>query len=74
VDTELPFDDAMVWFSLRLQTHSLDDGLVTEPLRLAAIPPCDEWPLGRYDSAIFVHDNANLARLPGVGMGGAFTS
>ena len=71
-DTELPFSNVMVWFSLRMQTHSLDDGSVTEPRRLTAIPPCDSWPLGRYDSAIFVHDSTDLARLPGVGLGGRF--
>ena len=73
-NAELPFDDIMVWFSLRIQTHSLDDGSATEPLRLAAFPPCDSWPLGRYDSAIFAHDRANLAHLPGIGLEGAFTS
>ena len=72
-DTELPFNYVMVWFSLRMQTHSLDDGSVTEPRRLTAIPPCDSWPLGRHDSAIFVHDSTDLARLPGVGLGGTFS-
>ena len=69
-DTQLPFDDVTVWYSLRLQTRSLDNGLVTEPRRLVATPPCDLWPLGRYDSALFVNDSSNLVPSPGVGLDG----
>lgn len=71
-DVSLPFDDVVVWHSVRIQTHSLDDGSVTEPRRLTAIPPCGAWSRGRYDSAIFVHDSANLACLPSVGLSGEF--
>jgi hypothetical protein len=74
VDTQLPFDDVMVWYSLRLQTRSFDGGLVTEPRRLTAIPPCDSWPSGRYDSMLFVHDNTNSTPSPGIGLDGEFTN
>ena len=73
-DSQLPFDNVMVWFSLRLQTRSLDDGLITEPQRLMAQPPCDAWPLGRYDSVLFSHDSANPTSSPGVGLDGMSTN
>jgi hypothetical protein len=66
----LPFDDVIVWHSLRIQTHSLDDGSLTEPRRLMAVPPCESWPQGRCDSAIFIHDGTDSTRLPGVGLQG----
>lgn len=72
-DARLPFDNVMVWYSLRLQTHSFDNGLVTEPRRLTAIPPCDSWPLGRYDSMLFAHDKTNPTPSPGIGLDGEFT-
>ena len=70
MDDRLPFNDVAVWYSIRLQTRSLDDGLITEPRRLVARPPCDSWPLGRYDSVIFSHDSANPLSSPGVGLDG----
>jgi len=63
-DMRLPFNDVMVWYSLRLQTRSLDNGSVTEPRRLMAMPPCDSWPLGRCDTMLFVHDSTNSAPSP----------
>ena len=69
-NTQLPFRRVMVWYSFRVQTQGLDDGLVTEPRRLNATPPCDVWPLGRYDAALFVHDCANHERAPGLGLDG----
>jgi hypothetical protein len=47
----LPFTDVIVWHSLQMQTYSLDDDSVTNPRRLNAMPPCDPWPLRRYDTA-----------------------
>ena len=67
---QLPFDDVIVWYSLRMQTLSLDDDSVTDPRRLAAVPPSDLWPLGRYDTAVFVNDSTNPALSPGVGLDG----
>ena len=71
-NSELPFDNAMVWSSLRIQTRSMDDGLVTDPQRLNAIPPSDMLPLGRYDTALFVEDSVNPAVSPEVGLDGEF--
>jgi hypothetical protein len=59
-----------VWYSLRMQTYSLDDKSVVNPRRLNAIPPCDSWPLGRYDTALFAHDNEDPALSPDVGLDG----
>jgi len=74
VNSWLPFDEVMVWFSLRLQTRSIDDGSVTEPRRFMAKPPCDLWPLGRYDTVLFAHDSANSAPSPEVGLDGEYLS
>ena len=70
-DFQLPFDNVMVWHSLRLQTNSLDNDSVTEPQRLMAHPPCDTWPLGRYDSILFSHDSTNPMPSPDVGLDGS---
>ena len=70
VDSRLPFNEVMVWFSLRLQTRSIDDGSVNEPRRLMAKPPCDLWPQGRYDTMLFVHNSASSAPSPDVGLDG----
>ena len=70
--TQLPFEHVMVWSSLRMQTRSTDDGSVTDPQRLIATPPSDVWPLGRYDTALFVNDSASPTVSPGVGLGGKF--
>lgn len=72
-NSQLPFDNVMVWHSLRLQTYSLDDDLITEPRRLSAQPPCDAWPLGRYDSILFSHDSTNPVSSPDVGLDGVST-
>lgn len=40
---QLPFDHVMVWFSLRIQTRSTDNGSVSNPRRLNATPPSDLW-------------------------------
>jgi hypothetical protein len=74
VDTQLPFNDVMVWFSLRVQTRSSDGDSVTEPRRLTVMPPCDSWPLGRYDAMLFIHDSANLTPSPDVGLEGKCTN
>ena len=39
---QLPFTDIMVWFSFRIQTQSMDDGLVTHPRCLNVMPPSDD--------------------------------
>ncbi|KAF9781501.1 hypothetical protein BJ322DRAFT_1111424 [Thelephora terrestris] len=70
VDAQLPFDHVMVWHSFCMQTQSLNDGSVIDPRRLTAMPPCDLWPLGRYDSALFVHDSTHPALSPDVGLDG----
>ena len=70
-NTQLPFTKAVVWHSLRMQTFSPDDNSVTDPRRLNATPTCDLWPLGRYDTALFVHNSANPL-LPDVGLPGKF--
>lgn len=70
VDTRLPFNNVMVWYSLRMQTRSLDDDSVSDPRRLTVMPSCDSWPLGRYDAGLFVHDSANQGRSPDVGLSG----
>ena len=57
--TQLPFKHVMVWSSLCMQTQLMDDGLVTDPQRLIATPPSDIWPLGWYDTALFVNDSAS---------------
>ena len=72
MDTQLPFSDVIVWHSFRMQTRSLDDGSTTDPQRLTAMPPCDLWPLGRYDSVLFVHNSDNPALSPDVGLDGKF--
>ena len=36
------------------------------------MPPCDLWPLGRYDSVLFVHNSDNSALSPDVGLDGKF--
>ena len=69
-NTQLPFRGVMVWHSFRMQTRGLDDGLITEPRRLNAVPPCDDWPLGRYDTALFVHDRVNCEHTPGLRLEG----
>ena len=58
-NTQLPFDDVMVWFSLRTQTRSMDDQSITDPCCLSAVPPSDSWPLGRYDTMLLVDDSSN---------------
>ena len=73
MNTRLPFTDVMVWFSLRIQTRSMDDGLITNPLHLNAMPPSDDWPLGQYDAALFVNNSSNPMASPGVGLDGMFS-
>ena len=71
-NAQLPFENVMVWYSLRVQTQSINDGLLTEPRRLNAMPPSDSWTLGRYDTALFVHDSADATVSPDVGLDGKF--
>ena len=72
-NTQLPFDHVAVWFSLRIQTRSTDDGsLITDPRRLVAMPSSELWPLGRYDTALFVDDGTDRTTSPEVGLDGKF--
>ena len=57
-----------------MQTRSMDNGSATEPRRLSTVPPSDLWPLGRYDTALFVNDSANHAVSPGIGLNGKLFS
>jgi hypothetical protein len=73
VSTQLPFGHVMVWRSLRMQTHLVDECGLSDPRRLTAMPPSDDlWPLGRYDTALFVNDSANPASSPDIGLNGKF--
>ena len=74
VDTQLPFNNVMVWFSLHIQTQSLDSNSVIKPQCLMVMPPCDLWPLQRYDAMLFVHDSANLTPSPDVRLEGKCTN
>lgn len=69
-NTQLPFSEVAVWYSFRMQTYTAGDGSVTDPRRVSALPPCESWPLGRYNTALFVHDSANPSDSPGVGLNG----
>ena len=69
-NTQLPFDDVMVWFSLRTQTRSMDDWSIAYPRRLSVVPSSDPWPLGRYDTVILVDDSTNPSMSPNVGLDG----
>lgn len=71
-NTQLPFTDVIVWYSLRVQTYSMDNESITDPRRLSVLPPCEPWPLGRYDTALFIHDSTNPSLSPGVRLDGEF--
>jgi hypothetical protein len=66
----LPFQEVQVWFSVRVQTHSCDGPGVVPPQRLMALPPSDEWPQGRCDTAIFCQDTYNCLDQPPAGLQG----
>jgi hypothetical protein len=66
----LPFQEVQVWFSVRVQTHSCDGPGVVPPQRLMALPPSDEWPQGRCDTAIFCQDTYNCPDRPPAGLQG----
>ena len=51
----------------------MDDGLVTDPQRLNAMPLSSDWPLGWFDAALFVNDGSNPMASPGVGLDGMST-
>ena len=72
-NAQLPFTDVMVWFSFHMQMQSMDDGLVTEAQCLNTMPPSNDWPLGQYDTALFVNDSSNPTVSPGVGLDGKFS-
>lgn len=71
-NAQLPFNNVAVWFSFRIQTRSMDDGSISDPRRLNAMPPSDLWSLGRYDTVLLVNDSANPAVSPDVGLDGTF--
>ena len=68
----LPFDDVMVWSSIRAQTRLMDDGSVVDPRRLNVMPPSNMWPLGRYDTALFISDSADMLTSPDIGLNGKY--
>ena len=71
-DAQLPFTNVMVWFSFCMQTRSMDNGLVTDPRRLTAMLPSNEWPLGCYDTALLVEDSSTLTASLDIGLEGMF--
>jgi hypothetical protein len=68
-DTQVPFDGVKVWHSIQVQNLS-SDGNLRLPQRLFAEPPSDDWPLGRYDTAMFREDIENGPITPGRGFDG----
>ena len=62
---ELPFTHIQVWYSVRMQMRTSDVEGMTDPQRVCAAPPSDDWPFGRYD-AVLVSNGTE----PGPGLGG----
>ena len=50
----------------------MDDGSVVDPRRLNAMPPSNMWPLGRYDTALFISDSVDVSTSPDVGLNGKY--
>lgn len=72
VNTQLPFTHVAVWYSFRMQTRTDNGESITEPRRVNAMPPCESWPLGRYNTVLSVHDSTNPSLSPGIGLNGTF--
>ena len=67
----LPFTNVQVWFKVRLQNTAVHDSAEVLPAQtLYCSPPCNTWPLGRYDVAIFNVDNSRA--WPGDGLEGMY--
>ena len=68
----LPFDDVMVWSSICTQTRLMDDRSFADPRPLNAMPPSDMWPLGWYDTALFISDSVDVSTSPDIGLNGKY--
>ena len=64
-NAELPFTHLQVWYSVRMQMCTSDAEGITDPQRVCAAPPSDNWPFGRYDTVIVSNGTE-----PGPGFGG----
>lgn len=51
-NAELPFTHLRVWYSVRMQMRTSDAEGLTDPQRVCAAPPSDDWPFGRYDTIL----------------------
>jgi len=51
-DTELPFTHLQVWYSVRMQMCMSDIEGITDPQRVCAAPPSNDWPFGHYDTIL----------------------
>jgi hypothetical protein len=61
---ELPFTHLRVWYSVRMQMRTSDAEGTTDPQRVCAAPPSNDWPWGRYDT-VLVSNGSELR--PGLG-------
>jgi len=64
----LPFTHLHVWYSVRMQMRSSDTSGMTDPQRVSAMPATDDWPFGRYDTALLLNGTPQ-----GPGLGGRST-
>ena len=52
--SSLPFNEAQVWFKVRVQNTEFDNpGVVVPAQTLFCSPPDETWTFGRYDTALF---------------------
>ncbi|KAF9782579.1 hypothetical protein BJ322DRAFT_1157393 [Thelephora terrestris] len=71
-DVAIPFKEVQVWHSVRVQTYSQLSSGVAPLQKLFALPPGEEWPNGRCDTAIFSHDAIAGPLQPPPGLDGFF--
>ncbi|KAF9784417.1 hypothetical protein BJ322DRAFT_1141469 [Thelephora terrestris] len=71
-DIAIPFKEVRVWHSVRVQTYSQISPGVAPPQKLFAIPPGEDWPNGRCDTAIFSQDATAGPLQPPPGLHGFF--
>ncbi|KAF9645552.1 hypothetical protein BDM02DRAFT_3131018 [Thelephora ganbajun] len=55
-DTNIPFKEVWVWYSVRVQMYSQLHSGIAPPQKLFASPPSEEWPTGWCDTALFTQD------------------
>ena len=70
-DAELPFTHLRVWYSVRMQMRASDAEGMTDPQRVCAAPPSDDWPYGRYDT-VLISNGTEVG--PGLGGKVSFSS